>query len=145
MKTITLTAYIRCPKGKIFDAIVDLRGYGRWLDPSADYSGTTEISTDPVVVGTTYTERSRLGVRRGTVTELREPDLVAFHQPMVLRPRFLGVIDIHVTYSLTETTLERVVTVALPWQLKPVTPWVVARFRRESERTIQALKAFAEA
>jgi hypothetical protein len=144
MRTITLTADIHCPKGKIFDAIVDLRGYGRWLTTSADYAGTAEISSGPVTVGTTYVERSRLGVRRGTVTELAEPDRVTFHQPMTMRPRFFGVIDIHVTYTLTETTLERVVTVALPWQLKPFAPWVVARFRRESERTIQALTAFAE-
>ena len=38
---------------KVFDAIVDLRGYGRWLASSASYPGTTEISSDPVAAGTT--------------------------------------------------------------------------------------------
>jgi hypothetical protein len=133
----------------VFDAIVDLRGYGRWLDSSADYSGTTEISTDPVAAGTTYVERSGVGVRRGTVTELLPPFLVTFDQPMALRPTLFGVIDIRVTYSLTPSRegvrLDRLVTVELPWQLKLAAPLVVARFRKESERTVQALKAFVEA
>jgi hypothetical protein len=99
--------------------------------------------------GTTYVERSGVGVRRGTVTELVRPTRVTFDQPMTMRPKLFGVIDIRVTYSLTPVTegarVERDVTVELPWQLKPVAPLVVARFRRESERTIQALKAFVEA
>jgi uncharacterized protein YndB with AHSA1/START domain len=149
MVTFSLAAEIHGPAERVFDAIVDLRGYGRWLGSSADYGGTVEISTDPVAAGTTYVERSGVGVRRGTVTELVRPTRVTFDQPMTMRPKLFGVIDIRVTYSLTPVTegarVERDVTVELPWQLKPVAPLVVARFRRESERTIQALKAFVEA
>jgi hypothetical protein len=148
MVTFSLAAEIRAPAERVFDTIVDLRGYGRWLDPSADYSGTLDISTDPVAAGTTYVERSGVGVRRGTVTELLAPFLVAFDQPMTMRPKLFGVIDIQVTYSLTPSAVgvrvERLVTVDLPWQLSPATPLVVARFRKESERTVQALKAFVE-
>jgi uncharacterized protein YndB with AHSA1/START domain len=149
MVTFSLTAEMRGPAERVFDAIVDLRGYGRWLDSSADYSGTTEISSDPVAAGTTYVERSGVGVRRGTVTELLPPFLVTFDQPMTMRPTLFGVIDIRVTYSLTPSRegvrLDRLVTVELPWQLKLAAPLVVARFRNESERTVQALKAFVEA
>ena len=149
MATFSLTAEIHGPAERVFDAIVDLRGYGRWLGSSADYGGTIDISTDPVAAGTTYVERSGVGVRRGTVTELLRPTRVTFDQPMTMRPKAFGVIDIRVTYSLTPVAegvrVERDVTVELPWQLKAAAPLVVARFRKESERTIQALKAFVEA
>jgi uncharacterized protein YndB with AHSA1/START domain len=148
MPIMSLTTEIRRPAAEVFEVITDLRGYGRWLGSSADYGGTTEISDDPVTAGTTYVEPSRVGVRRGTVTEFRAPELVTFDQPMTLRPKVFGVIDIQVTYSLIPVEdgvrLERVVTVALPWQAKPVAPLVLARFRRESVRTVQALKVFAE-
>jgi uncharacterized protein YndB with AHSA1/START domain len=149
MVAFSLTAEINGPAERVFDAIVDLRGYGRWLDSSADYGGTVEISTDPVAAGTTYVERSGVGVRHGTVTELVRPTRVAFDQPMTMRPKAFGVIDIRATYTLTPMTdsvrVERVVVVEFPWQLKLAAPLVVPRFRKESERTIQALKAFLEA
>jgi hypothetical protein len=73
---------------------------------------------------------------------------VTFDQPMTMRPKAFGVIGILVTYSLTPVAegvrVERDVTVTLPWQLRSAAPLVVARFRKESERTIQALKAFVE-
>jgi uncharacterized protein YndB with AHSA1/START domain len=149
MTTILLVIEVDAPAERVFDVLVDLRGYGRWLGPSGEYAGTTEISSDPVTVGTTYVEPSRSGVRRGTVTELDAPTHVVFHQPMTMRPRLFGVIDIEAAYTVTTTTgttrVERVVRVGLPWQLKPVAPLVLARFRRESRRTVQALKAFVEA
>lgn len=132
----------------VFQTIVDLSGYGRWLSSSAAYPGTTDISTDPVAAGTTYVESGPSGVRHGTVTELQPPTLVTFHQPMTMKPRLLGVIDIDVTYTLTPAAagvhVGRVVTLAINWRLKPLQPVVVGQFRRESERTMQALKAFTE-
>ena len=146
--TLMLAIDVQAPAEKVFEAIVDLRGYGRWLDSSADYGGTIDVSDDPVTEGTTYAEPSRLGVRRGTVTEFRAPELVTFDQPMTLRPRLFGEIDIRVSYTLTSVAggvrVERAVMVTLPWVLRPVGPVVLARFRRESGRTMQALKAFVE-
>ncbi len=148
MDTISLETEIRSSAEKVFDAIVDLRGYGRWLGSSAAYGGTTDISTDPIEAGTTYVDSGPTGVRHGTVTELRPPTLVAFHQPMTMRPRLLGVIDIDVTYTLTPAApgvhLRRVVTLELPAPLRPVRPLVLRQFRREGERTMRALKAFTE-
>jgi uncharacterized protein YndB with AHSA1/START domain len=145
MPTISLTATVRGAAEDVFEALTDLRGYGRWLDPSAEYTGTTEISPGPTRVGTEYVEKSRLGVRRGVVTALRAPELVTFHQPMT---SLAGVIDIVVTYTLTRTGdgvhLERVVEVTLPPLLRPFAPLVMARFRKESGRTVQAVKEFVE-
>jgi uncharacterized protein YndB with AHSA1/START domain len=146
--TLVLEKDIRGSAEAVFDTIVDLRGYGRWLGSSTEYSGTAEISDDPVKAGTTYVEPSPSGVRRGTVTELDRPARVTFHQPMTLKPAFLGVIDIHVTYTLTPGAggvhLRRVVALGLGPPMRLLRPVVVPRFRKESERTMRALKEFVE-
>jgi uncharacterized protein YndB with AHSA1/START domain len=146
MVQILIEAEVPAPAETVFDTIVDLRGYGRWLEPSSVYEGTTEISTDPIAAGTTYVESSPSGVRHGTVTELDRPTRVTFHQPMTMKPRLLGVIDIHVTYTLTPTAagvhLARLVTLALGWRLTPLRPVVLRQFRREGRRTMDALVAY---
>lgn len=149
MAQILIEAEVPAPAETVFDTIVDLRGYGEWLESSAEFAGTTEISTDPIATGTTYVESSPSGVRHGTVTELERPTRVTFHQPMTMKPRLLGVIDIHVTYTLTPTAtgvhLARLVTLEIGWPLALARPLVLRRFRLESQRTVDALVAFARA
>jgi hypothetical protein len=78
---------------------------------------------------------------------LDRPTRVTFHQPMTMKPRLLGVIDIHVTYTFTPTAsgahLTRLVTLAIGWPLVVVRPLVLRRFSRESRRTVDALVAHA--
>jgi uncharacterized protein YndB with AHSA1/START domain len=148
MVRLSLEIDIHSSAETVFDAIVDLRGYGRWLSTSSAYPGTTEISADPIAAGTTYVEQGPSGVRHGAVTELRAPERVTFHQPMTMKPALLGVVDIHVTYTLTPTPdgvhVDRLVDVTIGWPLKLVRPLVLRQFRQESERTMRALKDFAE-
>jgi hypothetical protein len=67
---------------------------------------------------------------------------------MTMKPSLLGIIDIHVTYTLTPTPagvhVARLVTLTLPWPLKLLQPLVLRPFRQESQRTMHALKTFAE-
>lgn len=144
MAQIRQEAEIRAPAEKIFTAIVDLRGYDRWLATSNVFEGITDISSDPIALGTTWTEPGPNGVRHGTVTQFEPPTRVTFHQPMTMRPRFLGVIDISVGVTLTPSPtsvhVQRVVTFGIPWQLKLVQPLVARQFRAESGRTLLALK-----
>jgi uncharacterized protein YndB with AHSA1/START domain len=93
------------PAEKIFAAIVDLRGYDRWLERSEVFEGITDISSDPIAVGTTWSEPGPNGVRRGTVTDFEAPTRVTFHHPMTMSPRFLGIIDITVPVTLTQKPL----------------------------------------
>jgi uncharacterized protein YndB with AHSA1/START domain len=148
MVEIRMETEITCPPERIFAAIVDLRGYDRWLNRSASFAGITDISSDPITTGTAFVESEPRGVRHGTIAELRPPTRVTFHLPMTMKPRLLGVIGIDVTYALAptgdSTHLDRVVTLTIPWPLKLVQPMVVRQFRREGERTLLALKAFAE-
>ena len=139
---------VHCAAETLFDVIVDLHGYDRWLAASHALLGITNISSDPVALGTTYIESGSRGVRHGTVTVFEPPTQVAFHQPMTMKPGFLGVIDIHVRYTMTPATalthVCRVVWSTISWPLKLGQPLVVRQFRAEGERTLLALKAFAE-
>lgn len=140
-------ADILCPAEKVFDLIIDFRGQDRWLTQSSSFRGTSEISANPVALGTTYRETEPFGVRNGTVTEFERPTKITFHQPMSMKLR-AGVVDAVVRYTLTPrgevTHVRRVVTLRMPWMLKLVQPIVVRAFRLESGRTLVALKAYAD-
>ena len=140
-------ADIHCRVETVFDLIIDFRHQDRWLGSSRSYRGTTDVSTNPVELGTTYRELEPLGVRTGTVTEFERPTKVTFHQPMTLRLH-AGVLDATVRYTLVadgETThVRRVVTLGIPKPLRVLQPIVVRAFRAESGRTLRALKAYAD-
>jgi uncharacterized protein YndB with AHSA1/START domain len=148
MTEIGCEADIRCPAETIFDAIIDLRGQDRWLTRSSAFHGTTEISSDPVTLGTTYREPGPFGVRHGEVTEFERPVKITFHQPMTMRLH-AGTVDVTMRYTLTpgtgSTRVTRVVTLGIPWSLRLVQPVLVRAFRTESRRTLIALKAYADA
>lgn len=147
MPAVTVEAGLRCSPETLFDLIVDLRGQDRWLRPSSAYRGTLDISSEPIAVGTTYREPSPFGVRNGRVVELQRPTTVAFHQPMTMRFR-TGTVNILMRYTLTpagdSTHLRRTVALTFPWLLKPFQPLIVTAVRKESERTVQALRAHAD-
>ena len=144
---IPAQADIGCPADTIFDLIADFKGQDRWLTTSSAFRGTTAISSDPVVLGTTYTEPGPFGVRHGTVTEFERPAKITFHQPMTMRLQ-AGTVDITLRYTLTpaggSTHVTRVVTIDIPWSLKVFQPVIIRAFRVESGRTLLALKAYAD-
>lgn len=148
MTTIERHVDIAASPELVFDLVSDLHGYGVWLPSVGDYQGTSEISPPPVVVGTTYVEHSRNGVRNGTVIALARPDVIAFRQPMTLRPHLLGTIECTVTMSVAATAVgarvTRTVELGVPSRLAPARSIVVDRYTRESERMLDALKAYAE-
>jgi hypothetical protein len=86
-------------------------------------------------------------VRNGTITEFERPRKITFHQPMTLRLHS-GTVDVTLRYTLTpnagSTRVSRVVTLGIPRPLRLVQPVLVREFRRESGRTLLALKAYAD-
>ena len=147
-RSLTSEADIHCSAERVFDTILDFEGQERWLGKSSAFRGTTAISSNPAVVGTTYREPGPLGVRHGTVSELERPTRIVFHQPMTLKLG-LGTIDVVLRLTLTpqgeSTHVLRVVTFDIPRSLRLVQPLVVLGFRRENARTLRALKAHADA
>ena len=146
MSEILAKADINCSAEKVFDVIIDLRGQDRWLIESSAFRGT-EVSENPVALGTTYREPGPLGVRNGTVTEFERPTKITFHQPMTFKLH-AGVLDVIMRYTLDpgpqSTHVERHVTLGFPWSLKPLKPLLERAFRVESGRTLIALKAYAD-
>jgi hypothetical protein len=142
-------ADIGCAAQRIFDVITDLRGQGSWLSQSSAFKGTEDISAGPVTKGTTYREPGPLGVRDGVITDFEPPTAVTFHQPMALKLH-AGVLDIALRYTLTplgpnSTHVRRVCSLTLPAHLKVFAPVFVRAFRAESARTLESLKAHADA
>ena len=146
-RSLVSEADIDCSAERVFDTVLDFEGQERWLAKSSAFRGTTAISSNPAVLGTTYREPGPLGVRNGTVTELERPTRITFHQPMTLKLG-LGTIDVLVHLTLTargdSTHVHRHVTFVVPWPVKLVQPLVVLGFRRENGRTLRALKAHAD-
>jgi uncharacterized protein YndB with AHSA1/START domain len=140
-------ALVKCSPETIFDLIVDFRGQDRWLTKSSAFHGTSDVSSNPVTLGTTYREPGPFGVRNGTVTEFERPMKITFHQPMTLKLHS-GTLDVTVRYTLTSgagsTHVKRVVTLGIPWSLRLFQPLVAREFRIESGRTLLALKAYAD-
>jgi hypothetical protein len=174
MPEVRSEAEIHCSAERIFDVIIDFLGQDRWLTKSAAFRGTSELSANPVTLGTTYREPGPLGVRNGTVTELERPAKIAFHQPMTLTLG-AGTIDVVMRYGLTPrpgsmpasptttsprptvtprrtvtpasrtaTLVSRTVTLGIPRSLRLLQPLIVFSFRHESARTLLALKAYAD-
>ncbi|HEY5316860.1 MAG TPA: SRPBCC family protein [Solirubrobacteraceae bacterium] len=147
MIDIPSEADISCSAEEIFDLIIDFRGQDRWLKRSSSFRGTTDISSDPVTLGTTYREPGPFGERRGTVTEFERPTKLTFHQPMTMRLG-LGTIEVTMRYTLApgaqSTHVSREVTIGIPGSLKLFQPVLVLAFRSESGRTLRALKAYAD-
>jgi hypothetical protein len=147
MTTIERRLDVAAAPELVFDVIADLHDY-HWLAPSGDYDGTSEISPPPVAVGTTYVERSRAGVRHGIVIALARPDVIAFRQPMTLKPRAAGTIDATVSMSVAATAtgsrVTRTVELRIPKRLAPARSIIIGRYTSESERMLGALKAHVE-
>jgi hypothetical protein len=144
---IPLEAEICCPAERIFEVIADLRGQDRWLGLSDAFSGTFDVSDNPVRLGSTYREPTPQGVRHGAVIECEPPTTITFHQPMSLRP--FGRLDIAQRYTLEpageKTRVRRVATLGIPLYLRPLARTIVRVTTRESGRTLAALKTYCDA
>ncbi|WP_028062992.1 SRPBCC family protein [Solirubrobacter soli] len=147
-RSLVSEADVHCSTERVFDTILDFEGQARWLGKSSAFRGTTAVSSNPAVLGTTYREPGPLGVRHGEVTVCERPTRITFHHPMTLKLG-LGTIDVVVHLTLTargeSTHVHRLVTFVVPWPVKLVQPLVVLGFRRENARTLRALKAHADA
>lgn len=127
----------------VFNTLVDIAHYGRWLAPSGTYRETTEVSELPVRQGTTYVDRNPSGVMNGEVIEYQFPARLSFHQATA-NPG----LDITIRYQLTPqdggTHLERTTTIVTVGLMRLIQPIVVGTIRRENRRTLSALRDYLE-
>lgn len=157
--TIHSSITINAPAKEVFGILIDLPTYHNWLPETNAFKGTTQVSHNPIKLGTTYHEPGPAGTRKGEVVEFEapaagKPGKVTFKQPMSMKPYVLGmVLDVKVTMKVTEegnpatglkTVLDRDVDLSYPWALWAFKPLVDGDFKKESMRTMEALKAYAE-
>lgn len=74
------------PIEEVFERLVDIDAYPRWLPRSRVFRSCHKTSAGPVVEGTTYVDDTRFGKAFGDVVDFEPPDRVIFRYRM----RFLG-------------------------------------------------------
>src|SRR5476649_2766294 len=100
MPKLRFTKNIQSSAETIFAVIVDLPGYHRWLPGSESFGAISDISSDPIGLGTTYVDAGPSGKRYGSIVEYTPPTNIGFHQPMQLTGLIRGTIDITLSYTL---------------------------------------------
>ena len=149
-KTMNFFTQISAPIEKVFDTIADMPKYGEWLPDSSAFGGTADVFPYPVQLGTRYRDIGPVE-KPGMVTEFVRPRCIAFHHVVLIRKPLKTDVDAKVRYTLEPTaegvSVERVLTVEydLHFPLSSLAPFVLQGFRKENERTLDALKRHLEA
>ena len=141
--TRTITTDVARSPAEVFALLADLPGFSQWLDPSSTYRATVQVSDDPIVKGTTYTDEVQ-GMRlHGTVREYEPDHLLVFHQA-----RADGKLAITIRYELAPvaggTRVVRTGEIVTAGFLAPAHPIVVRTTVRENERMMRRLKEYLE-
>jgi uncharacterized protein YndB with AHSA1/START domain len=135
------------PIEEVFDRLVDIDGYSEWLPPSSVFLDSWQTSEGPVALGTTFIDKTRVGLYHGRVTAFRKPTQVNFR----MRLRWLGldVMESRPQYELEpanngRTEISHVAEGKLYGLFKLLEPYVAIQARRERSRTVQKLKESLE-
>lgn len=63
----------------VFDRLADIEGYNSWMSTKGIFSSCTKDTPGPVRHGSRYTDRTRIAVVRGEVSEIERPRRLVFH------------------------------------------------------------------
>jgi hypothetical protein len=147
------TSKIAAPAELLFGLLSDLPHYDRWLPPSEQFAGTTDVEPYPVRLGSRYHD-GRPGEPGkdwwGTVTGFQRPGSIDFHHAIAVR-QLRSTVDVHIHYSLepdeTGTVVNRwlVLDIGMPVVFRALRRAITARFDQENVRALAALKQYAEA
>jgi hypothetical protein len=147
------TSTIAASPGLLFGLLSDLPDYGRWLPSSGQFSGTTDVDPYPVRLGSRYHDGRPDEPGKdwwGSVTGFQPPGSIDFHHTIHV-PRLRVSIDVRIHYSFEQegqaTVVSRwlVLDISMPLVLRPLRPVMTARFEKENQRTLAAVKQYAEA
>jgi hypothetical protein len=150
------TTQIAASCGLLFDLLSDLPNYGRWLPPSGQFAGTTDVEPYPVRAGSRYHDGKPDEPGKdwwGSVTGFQRPGSIDFHHTIGVR-QLRATVDVHIHYSIepdeqnarrSAVTRWLVLDVTMPVAFRPLRPAITARFDQENLRTMAAVKQYAEA
>ncbi len=150
MPTLEFTTHIKRPIDDVFNLIIDLEHYPRWLPSSDTYRQLQHISDSPIKLGTTYIDQGTRIVFRGKVTRCEPPNYVTFHQTTQFKLLALkGGMDIDIVYQLESveggTRLHRQQIVECSGFLKFAQNPILKTVQTEVERILQSMKIYLEA
>jgi uncharacterized protein YndB with AHSA1/START domain len=135
------------PIEDVFDRLVNIDGYPRWLPPSQVFLSCRQTSEGSVDVGTTFVDKTRIGTYRGEVTDFQRPIRVNFR--MKLDWLGMSVMESRPRYRLEavdgRTQVHHIAVGQLYGPFKLLRPYVAIRAENERERTLAALKQSLEA
>ena len=108
---------VAAPPEVLFDLLSDLSNYNRWLPPSAQFSGTTDVEPYPVRLGSRYHDGKPNQPRKdwwGTVTGFQPPGSLDFHHTIHVS-QLRAMVDVHIHYSFERTDATTVVHAGSSW------------------------------
>jgi hypothetical protein len=147
------TTTVAAPPELLFRLLSDLPNYADWLPGSGQYGRTTDVEPYPVRYGTRYHDGKPDEPGKdwwGTVTGFQPPGSLDF-QHTINVGQLMASIDVHIHYCLESrdgvTAVSRwlVLDITMPAVFRPVQPLITSRFDKENQRTMEALKEYAEA
>src|SRR5262249_52046051 len=130
---------------EVFALITDFNGYSRWLGGSSLYNTTTNITENPVKLGTRYTDHGKLSVMHGSVTAYEPPNHITFTQKTTLA---IGTLTLDIHYQLSaqgmNTRVGRTVDLHGTGVGKLTELVLPSIMRPEEMRVLEAMKAYLE-
>jgi uncharacterized protein YndB with AHSA1/START domain len=139
-------AVVQRPVDEVFERLVDLSQYGRWMHRTGLFRRCALTSETPVREGTTYVDSTWMGTFDGKVTEFVPPNRVAFQETL----RWFGIPmtqarPAYVLEADEDATIIRHVAEGelYGWMrmMKPAAAWLA---NRERTRTLRSLKRSLE-
>ena len=147
MVKVKLDTVIKRPVEDVFERLVDISDYSKWMPESGVFIRSTQTSEGPVGKGTTYNDKGRMGTFKGEISDFERPKKVEFRETL----RWLGlrVMEGRPRYVLESieggTKVHHVSEGQLYGIFKVMQPMTALIARGERKRTVNALKKSLEA
>ena len=146
MIRVEVDKVIHRPIEEVFDRLVSISDYSKWLPKSRVFLDSIQTSNDPVGAGTTFIDKTRIGKFQGEVIEFQRPTKVTFK--MNLRWLGLRVLESKPGYTLEpvddSTKVHLLAVGKLYGFFKLMQPYVALRAREERKRVVEVLKKSLE-
>jgi uncharacterized protein YndB with AHSA1/START domain len=86
MTRVEMDTVIKMPMDKVFERLVDISGYSKWMPKSGIFIKSGQTSAGPVDKGTTFYDKGRMGTFKGEISDFERPTKIAFRESV----RWLG-------------------------------------------------------
>ena len=130
----------------VFERLTDIDGYNQWLPESRVFIECRQTSDGPVEAGTTFIDKTRIGVYEGEVIRLQRPTRVTFRNELQwMHFKVMASTPDYRLESIDEgTLLNHTARGEMFGLFKLLEPYVALRAREERRRTVRYLKSTLE-